>query len=172
MLLWHGRPYGCGSWLPEDTKNNMWHGRGKCCGLWPPAFPRSCNAAIVQSKQTHLLHKWFNKLQVNLLIFYLTTSNSLNYCFNVVFIFHIFLVLSWSWNAYLCLHQILIFYTYYIRSEFLRRFPFVSVPSAWYNFPVEIKQSESKNIFKSASKAYLIDKLQGFTCERLLCPCV
>lgn len=58
-----------------------------------------------------------------------------------------------------------------VRSEYLRRFPFVSVPSAWNNFPVEIKQSESKNIFKSASKAYLIDKLQGFTCERLLCPC-
>ena len=37
---------------------------------------------------------------------------------------------------------------------------------------VEIKQSESKNIFKSASKAYLIDELQGFTCERLLCPVV
>ena len=58
-----------------------------------------------------------------------------------------------------------------VRSEFLRRFPFVSVPSAWNNFLVEIKQSQSKNIFKSASKAYLIDKLQGFTCERLLCPC-
>ena len=44
------------------------------------------------------------------------------------------------------------------RSEFLRRFSFVSLPSAWINFPVEIKQSDSKNIFKSASNAYLIDK--------------
>ena len=61
----------------------------------------------------------------------------------------------------------------FVRFEFLRRFPFVSVPSAWNNFPVVIKQSESKNIFKSVSKAYLIDidKLQEFTCERLLCPC-
>ena len=32
-------------------------------------------------------------------------------------------------------------------SEYLRRFPFVSVPSAWNNFPVENKQSKSKNIF-------------------------
>ena len=30
-----------------------------------------------------------------------------------------------------------------VRSEYLRRFPFVSVPSAWNSFPVEIKQSES-----------------------------
>ena len=58
-----------------------------------------------------------------------------------------------------------------VRSEYLRRFPFVSFPSAWNNFPVEIKQSESIKTFKSASKAYLIDKLQGFSCERLLCPC-
>ena len=26
-MLWHGRPYGCGSWLPKDKKYNMWHGR-------------------------------------------------------------------------------------------------------------------------------------------------
>ena len=29
-----------------------------------------------------------------------------------------------------------------VRSEYLRRFPFVSVPSAWNNFPVKIKQSQ------------------------------
>jgi len=43
QMLWHGRPYGCGSWLPEDKKDNMWHGRGKYCDLWPPTFPRSLN---------------------------------------------------------------------------------------------------------------------------------
>ena len=32
-----------------------------------------------------------------------------------------------------------------VRSKFLRTF--VSVPSAWNNFPVENKQSKSKNIF-------------------------
>ena len=32
---------------------------------------------------------------------------------------------------------------------------------------VEIKQSKSKNIFKSASEAYLIFTLQGLTCKRL-----
>ena len=25
-MPWHERPYGCGSWLPEDKKDNMWHG--------------------------------------------------------------------------------------------------------------------------------------------------
>ena len=40
-MLWHGRPNGCGVWLPEDKKANLWHERGKCCGLWPFAFPRS-----------------------------------------------------------------------------------------------------------------------------------
>ena len=45
-----------------------------------------------------------------------------------------------------------------VKSKYVRRFLFVSFPSAWNNFPVEIKQSESKNIFKSASKANLIDK--------------
>ena len=34
----HGRPDGCGSWLPEGKKDQMWHGRGKYCGLWPPNF--------------------------------------------------------------------------------------------------------------------------------------
>ena len=24
-MLWHGRLYGCGSWLPEDKKANMSH---------------------------------------------------------------------------------------------------------------------------------------------------
>ena len=28
-MLWYERPYGCGSWLPEDKKDNMWHGREK-----------------------------------------------------------------------------------------------------------------------------------------------
>ena len=46
QMLWHGRPYGSGSWLPEDKKANMWHGRGKCCGLWSPAFPSSHNKGL------------------------------------------------------------------------------------------------------------------------------
>ena len=25
-MLWHGRPYGCGLWLPEDKKGTMWYG--------------------------------------------------------------------------------------------------------------------------------------------------
>ena len=44
-MLWHGRPYDYGSWLPEDKKDNVWLGRGKCCGLEPPAFPHSINGA-------------------------------------------------------------------------------------------------------------------------------
>ena len=28
-MLWHGRPYGWGSWLQEDKKNYMWYGKGQ-----------------------------------------------------------------------------------------------------------------------------------------------
>ena len=38
QMMRHGRPYSCGSWLPEDRKDNMWHGREKCCDLWPPVY--------------------------------------------------------------------------------------------------------------------------------------
>jgi len=28
-MMWHGRPYACGSWLPEDKKDYMWYGKGQ-----------------------------------------------------------------------------------------------------------------------------------------------
>ena len=39
QMVWHGRPNGCGSRLPEDKKANIRRGRGKYCGLWPPCLP-------------------------------------------------------------------------------------------------------------------------------------
>ena len=41
VIFKHARSYGCGSWLPEDKKDNMWHESEKCSGLWPHTFPRS-----------------------------------------------------------------------------------------------------------------------------------
>ena len=56
-MLWHGKPYGCGSWLPEDKKANMWHGREKSCGLWPRAFPCSSDVQLPWPLAKSAVHK-------------------------------------------------------------------------------------------------------------------
>ena len=37
------------------------------------------------------------------------------------------------------LRNVFDYFVHRVRSEYLRRFPFESFPSAWNNFPVEIK---------------------------------
>ena len=44
----------------KTKKANMWHGREKCCGLWPPAFPRSLERGIFQTK-----NKKFKNAKIN-----------------------------------------------------------------------------------------------------------
>ena len=55
-------------------------------------------------------------------------------------------------------------------SEYTKRFPIVAFPTAWNNFPSIIRMAISKTVFKNASKAFFINKLEDFQCNRLLCP--
>ena len=52
--------------------------------------------------------------------------------------FYVFLCMNEGWIQDLGMLLIIL---YRVRSDYLRRFPFESFPSAWNNFPVEIKQS-------------------------------
>ena len=90
-MLWHGRPYGCGSWLPEDKKANVWHGREKCFGLWQPAFPAPnasgfffrtiANPVIPRNSAQFLamVHRW--KSQYNVSMSYINLN-----IFNIIFL--------------------------------------------------------------------------------------
>ena len=57
----------------------------------------------------------------------------------------------------------------HIRTEFLKRFPFYSFPSSWNNLPEAVRTIQTLSLFKTTVKKHLLTKLEGFTCNRLLC---
>ena len=59
------------------------------------------------------------------------------------------------------------FYVPGVRTEFLRRFPFYSFPTAWNFLSSEFKEIAQKSIFKQSLKAKLLDNLKHFQCEKL-----
>ena len=61
------------------------------------------------------------------------------------------------------------FYVPGVRTEFLRRFPFYSFPTAWNFLSSEFKEIAQKSIFKQSLKAKLLDNLKDFQCEKLFC---
>ena len=62
-----------------------------------------------------------------------------------------------------------VFYVPGVRTEFLRRFPFYSFPTAWNFLSSEFKEIAQKSIFKQSLKAKLLDNLKDFQCEKLFC---
>ena len=61
------------------------------------------------------------------------------------------------------------FYVPGVRTEFLRRFPFYSFPTAWNFLSPEFKEISQKSIFKQSLKTKLLDNLKDFQCEKLFC---
>lgn len=57
------------------------------------------------------------------------------------------------------------------RINLVSKLPLCSFPRIYNDLPLDLKSIESKNIFNSSLKEYLLDKLpENVTCNRLLCP--
>ena len=61
------------------------------------------------------------------------------------------------------------FYVLGVKTEFFRRFPIYSFPSAWNLLSSELKEISQKSIFNQSLKAKLLDYLKDFQCEKLFC---
>lgn len=55
------------------------------------------------------------------------------------------------------------------KNEFLKRFPFHSLPVTWNNLPVHLKIIPNKKLFRLSLKSHLIQHCKSFTCDRLFC---
>ena len=56
-----------------------------------------------------------------------------------------------------------------VRTEFLKRFPLFKYPLIWNEICSELKFIESKLLFKTNLKYFLLSELSDFSCERLFC---
>ena len=63
QILWHERPNGCGSWLPEDNKSNMWNERKKMLWLMAACLPTLAHGTFNFKLQTVILEQISTTLQ-------------------------------------------------------------------------------------------------------------
>ena len=56
-----------------------------------------------------------------------------------------------------------------IKNNFLKRFPFHSFTSTWNDLDTSLSSISSKILFKMKLKLYLLNKLDGFVCDKLFC---